>query len=313
MASYRQLHLVGALRTRVEKARAMMEACCLCPRCCRANRLAGEIGQCRVGEQVIVSSYGPHFGEEAPLVGRNGSGTIFFTNCNLHCVFCQNYTISHAGEGTPVSNETLARIILSLQERGCHNINLVSPTHVVPFILDALDLATSQGLNLPLVYNSGGYDSLETLKLLDGIVDIYMPDMKYSDSRTGERLSDVKDYAEINRIAVKEMYRQVGNLQIDEYGIARRGLLIRHLVLPNGLAGTEKTVSFLAQEISTDTYVNIMAQYRPHHQANTMPQISRPVNASEFREAINLARRYGIHQLDKDYALPPLHHCEKKQ
>jgi putative pyruvate formate lyase activating enzyme len=195
--------------------------------------------------------------------------------------------------------------MLSPQERGCHNINLVSPTHVVPFILDALDLAASQGLNLPLVYNSGGYDSLETLKLLDGIVDIYMPDMKYSDSRTGERLSDVKNYAEINRTAVKEMYHQVGNLQIDEYGIARRGLLVCHLVLPNWLAGTEKIVSFLAQEISTDTYVNIMTRYRPHHQANTMPQISRPVNASEFREAINLARRYGIHRLDKDYALPP--------
>jgi putative pyruvate formate lyase activating enzyme len=267
--------------------------------------LAGEIGHCRVGEQVIVSSYGPHFGEEAPLVGRNGSGIIFFTNCNLRCVFCQNYTISHAGEGTPVSNKTLARTMLSPQERGCHNINLVSPTHVVPFILDALDLAASQGLNLPLVYNSGGYDSLETLKLLDGIVDIYMPDMKYSDSRTGERLSDVKNYAEINRTAVKEMYHQVGNLQIDEYGIARRGLLVCHLVLPNWLAGTEKIVSFLAQEISTDTYVNIMTRYRPHHQANTMPQISRPVNASEFREAINLARRYGIHRLDKDYALPP--------
>lgn len=306
MASYQQMHLAGELRTRAEKARAMMEACCLCPRCCRVNRLAGEIGQCRVGEQVIVSSYGPHFGEESPLVGRHGSGTIFFTYCNLHCVFCQNYTISQLGEGTPVNSETLARIMLSLQERGCHNINLVSPTHVIPHILDALDMAASQGLNLPLVYNSGGYDSLETLRLLDGIVDIYMPDMKYSDSRTGERLSGVKDYANVNRTAVKEMHRQVGNLQIDEQGIARRGLLVRHLVLPNGLAGTEKTVSFLAQEISPDTYVNIMAQYRPHYQADTVPQISRPVNAREFREAINLARRYGIRRLDKDYALPPL-------
>jgi putative pyruvate formate lyase activating enzyme len=196
--------------------------------------------------------------------------------------------------------------MLSLQERGCHNINLVSPTHVVPFILNALDLAAGQGLSLPLVYNSGGYDSLETLQLLDGIVDIYMPDMKYSDSRTSERLSGVKDYAEINRTAAKEMHRQVGNLQIDEQGIAWRGLLVRHLVLPNGLASTEKTMRFLAQEISSDTYVNIMAQYRPHYQANTVSEISRPVNAREFREAINLARRYGIHRLDKDYALPPL-------
>ena len=306
MASYQQMHLVGALRTRAEQARAMMESCCLCPRGCRVNRLAGEVGQCHIGEQVLVSSYGPHFGEESPLVGRHGSGTIFFTYCNLHCVFCQNYTISQLGEGTPVDNETLARMMLSLQERGCHNINLVSPTHVVPFILDALDLATAQGLSLPLVYNSGGYDAPETMQLLDGIVDIYMPDMKYSDSRTGERLSGVKNYAEVNRAAVKEMHRQVGDLQIDENGIARRGLLIRHLVMPNGLAGTEKTMSFLAHEISQDTYVNIMAQYRPHYQANTVPEISRPINASEFREAISLARHYGIHRLDKDYALPPL-------
>ncbi len=306
MASYQQMLSTGELRTRAEKAREIMEACCLCPRCCRVNRLAGETGQCNIGEQAIVSSYGPHFGEESPLVGRNGSGTIFFTYCNLHCVFCQNYTISQLGEGTPVSNETLARIMLSLQERGCHNINLVSPTHVVPFILCALDLAADQGLNLPLVYNSGGYDSLETLKLLDGIVDIYMPDMKYSDSRTSERLSDVKEYAEVNRTAVKEMYRQVGNLQIDENGIARRGLLVRHLVMPNRIAGTEKTMRFLAQEISPDIYVNIMAQYRPHYRANTVAEIARPINASEFREAINLARQHGIHRLDKDYALPPL-------
>lgn len=306
MASYQQMYLTGKLRIRAEKVRGMMEACCLCPRCCRVNRLDGEIGQCRVGEQVIVSSYGPHFGEESPLVGRYGSGTIFFTNCNLHCIFCQNYTISQMGEGTPVNSETLARMMLSLQEKGCHNINLVTPTHVVPYILDALNLASSQGLNLPLVYNSGGYDSLETLRLLDGIVDIYMPDMKYSDSRTGEWLSGVKDYAEVNRTAVKEMHRQVGDLQIDEQGIAQRGLLVRHLILPNGLAGTEKTVSFLAQEISPDTYVNIMTQYRPHYRANTAPKISRPVNIREFREAIHLARRYGIHRLDKDYAPPPL-------
>jgi putative pyruvate formate lyase activating enzyme len=300
------MHSTGELRTRSEKAREIMEVCSLCPRCCRVNRLAGEVGQCHIGEQVIISSYGPHFGEESPLVGRNGSGTIFFTHCNLHCVFCQNYTISQLGEGTPVSNETLARIMLSLQERGCHNINLVSPTHVVPFILYALNLAAEQGLNLPLVYNSGGYDSLETLRLLDGIVDIYMPDMKYSNNPTSERLSDVKDYVEVNHTAVKEMHRQVGDLQIDENGIARRGLLVRHLVLPNGLAGTEKTMKFLAQEISPDTYVNIMAQYRPHYRANTVIEITRSINTSEFREAINLARHQGIHRLDKDYAPPPL-------
>ena len=306
MASYQRVHLSGELRTRAEKAREMLEACCLCPRCCRANRLSGESGNCRVSGQVIVSSYGPHFGEESPLVGRHGSGTIFFTYCNLRCIFCQNYTISQLGEGNPVSNDTLARIMLSLQERGCHNINLVSPTHVVPYILDALEIAASQGLSLPLVYNTGGYDSLETLKLLDGIIDIYMPDMKYSDGCIGEQLSGVKDYPEVNRAAVREMYLQVGDLQIDGQGIAQRGLLVRHLVLPNGLAGTEKTLRFLSRDVSPDTYLNIMAQYRPQYKAYDVPSISRSVNAREFREAINLARQYGISRLDKDYAPLPL-------
>jgi putative pyruvate formate lyase activating enzyme len=300
------MHLTGELKTRAEKARAILEACCLCPRHCEVNRLAGESGTCRVSGQVIVSSYGPHFGEEPPLVGRHGSGTIFFTYCNLHCVFCQNYSISQLGEGNPTSSETLARIMLSLQERSCHNINLVSPTHVVPYILDALYLAAGQGLNIPLVYNTGGYDSQETLRLLDGIIDIYMPDMKYSDNRSGEQLSGVKDYPEVNRVAVSEMHRQVGDLQIDEHGIAQRGLLVRHLVLPDGLAGTEKTVRFLSQEVSPNTYLNIMAQYRPQYQAYNVPSISRAVNAQEFREAINLARRYGISRLDKDYASLPL-------
>ncbi|UCB43596.1 MAG: radical SAM protein [Dehalococcoidales bacterium] len=306
MAIYQPMHQTGELRIRAEKARAMLEACCLCPRRCGVNRLAGESGKCRLSGQVIVSSYGPHFGEESPLVGRHGSGTIFFTYCNLRCVFCQNYAISQLGEGSPVNSETLSKIMLSLQERGCHNMNLVSPTHIVPFILDALDLAVSQGLDLPLVYNTGGYDSQETLKLLDGIVDIYMPDMKYSDSRSGEQLSGVKDYPKMNRAAIKEMHRQVGDLQIDEQGIAQRGLLVRHLVLPNGLAGTEKTVRFLSHEVSPNTYLNIMAQYRPQYQAYDVPSISRTVNAREFREAINLARHYGISRLDKDYAPLPL-------
>jgi putative pyruvate formate lyase activating enzyme len=207
----------------------------------------------------MVSSYGPHFGEEAPLVGRGGSGTIFFTHWNLHCIFCQNYTISQLGEGSPVSNEQLAQMMLSLQEKGCHNINLVSPTHVVPFILEALEVAIEKGLRLPIVYNSGGYDSVETLRLLDGVVDIYMPDMKYADTEIGKELSGVKDYPEVNRAAVKEMHRQVGDLQRDASGMAGRGLLVRHLVLPGGLAGTEKIVRFLARDISTDTYVTPQA------------------------------------------------------
>ena len=277
-----------------------MKECHLCPRHCSVNRLAGEEGKCQITTQAMVSSYGPHFGEEAPLVGNHGSGTIFFTYCNLRCIFCQNYTISQLGEGYPVNREELARMMLSLQEKGCHNINLVSPTHVVPYILDALELAVSRGLHLPLVYNTGGYDSLETLKLLDGIVDIYMPDMKYSDAKTAERLSGIEDYPEVNKTAIKEMHRQVGDLHIDEQGVARRGLLVRHLVLPNHLAGTQEVVSFLAQEVSTDTYLNIMAQYHPCHKAFDMPLLSRPVNKQEFHEAINLAHQQGLHRLDKD-------------
>ncbi len=248
----------------------------------------------------MVSSYGPHFGEEAPLVGTNGSGTIFFTYCNLHCLFCQNYTISQLGEGSPVNSEQLAGMMLSLQSKGCHNINLVSPTHVVPYILEALELAASNGLYLPLVYNTGGYDALETLKLLDGVVDIYMPDMKYSDEKIAEELSGIKNYPEINRAAVKEMHRQVGDLQLDKQGVARRGLLVRHLVLPEGLAGTEEVVKFLAREISTDTYLNIMAQYHPCHKAFDMPRLAQPLPKDEFNEAISLAHEQGLYRLDKE-------------
>lgn len=248
----------------------------------------------------MVSSYGPHFGEEAPLVGQHGSGTIFFTNCNLNCLFCQNYTISQLGEGSPVTSQQLAMMMLSLQESGCHNINLVSPTHVVPFILEALEIAVSKGLNLPLVYNTGGYDSLETLRLLDGIIDIYMPDMKYSDEKIAQELSGVKNYPKTNRAAVKEMHRQVGDLKLDNRGIAQRGLLVRHLVLPHGLAGTEEIVRFIAQEISPNTYLNIMAQYHPAYKAFDHPRLAQPLPKHEFDQAIELAHRYGLHRLDKE-------------
>ena len=284
----------------------MLEECWVCPRHCGVNRLAGESGKCHITSQVLISSYGPHFGEEAPLVGRHGSGTIFFTYCNLRCVFCQNYTISQLGEGSPVNKEELARMMLSLQAKGCHNINLVSPTHVVPYILDALELAVRAGLYLPLVYNSGGYDCVETLKLLDGIVDIYMPDMKYSDERTAEQLSGIKDYPEVNKAAIKEMHRQVGDLQLDEQGVAQCGLLVRHLVLPNQLAGTEEVVRFLAQEVSTDTYLNIMAQYHPCYKAFDIPLLSRPVNKQEFYEAIELAHQQGLYRLDRYHFPLPL-------
>ena len=255
---------------------------------------------------MVISSYGPHFGEEAPLVGRHGSGTIFFTYCNLQCVFCQNYAISQLGEGRAVDSEELAGMMLSLQAKGCHNINLVSPTHVVPFIVDALELAVSKGLYLPLVYNSGGYDSVETLGLLDGIIDIYMPDMKYSDEKTAEQLSGIKDYPKVNKAAVKEMHRQVGDLQMDKQGVAHRGLLVRHLVLPDRLAGTQEVVRFLAQEVSTNTYLNIMAQYRPGYKALDIPQLARPVLGQEFYEAIDLAHQQGLYRLDKVYTSLPL-------
>jgi len=290
----------------VEPAREILRECRLCPRECRIDRLTGQKGKCQVTREVVVSSYGPHFGEEAPLVGGHGSGTIFFAHCNLKCVFCQNYTISQLGEGTEVISDELAGMMLSLQTQGCHNINLVSPTHVVPHILAALEIAVRKGLSVPLVYNTGGYDSLETLRLLDGIVDIYMPDMKYSDARIAEQLSGIKDYPGANQAAVKEMHRQVGDLQMDERGVAQRGLLVRHLVLPNRLAGTEEVVRFLAQEVSRDTYLNIMAQYHPCHKAFDLPRLSRRITDKEFSEAVDLAHRYGLNRLDRHMPSPLL-------
>jgi len=299
VAAYLELYHRGELENRVEAAKSLLESCSVCPRHCSINRLNGETGACRTAHAAIVSSYGPHFGEEAPLVGRYGSGTIFFTNCNLRCLFCQNYSISQLGEGERVSKEELAYMMLTLQTKGCHNINLVSPTHVVPQILEALELAVESGLHLPLVYNSGGYDSLETLRILDGIVDIYMPDMKYSDEETAKELSGIENYPQVNKTAVKEMYRQVGDLQISQDGIAERGLLIRHLVLPHGLAGTEEIVNFIANEISPNTYVNIMAQYHPCYKAFQIPSLSRQISPLEFQEAVELAHQAGLNRLDK--------------
>jgi len=298
MAAYQELYRSGELEQRVKRARAILKSCELCPRRCRVDRLQGETGMCRTGAEAVVSSYGPHFGEEAPLVGLHGSGTIFFTHCNLRCMFCQNYTISQLGDGRVVSKGELARMMLSLQERGCHNINLVTPTHVVPQILEALNIAAGLGLLIPLVYNCGGYESLETLRLLDGIVDIYMPDMKYSDERGARRFSGVKDYPAVNRAAVKEMHGQVGDLELDERGVAKRGLLVRHLVLPHGIAGTEGVVRFLAEEVSPNTYLNVMAQYYPSHRAFKIPALSRPLTRQELAEAIGLAREHGLERLD---------------
>jgi putative pyruvate formate lyase activating enzyme len=298
MAAYHRLYESGELHSRVQQALTILECCHLCPRGCGVNRLKDEVGECHIGRYAMVSSYGPHFGEEAPLVGQRGSGTIFFTYCNLRCLFCQNYQISQSGEGEVVSAEKIADMMLSLQGMGCHNINLVSPTHVVPQILEALEIAVSQGLSLPLVYNTGGYDSVKTLKLLDGIVDIYMPDMKYSAANIALRLSGIRSYPAVNRAAVKEMHRQVGELEMDGHGVAIKGLLVRHLVLPHGLAGTAEVVRFLAQEVSTDTYLNVMAQYHPCHKASQFPELSRPITGEEFTEAVELAESYGLHRLD---------------
>ena len=246
-----------------------------------------------------MSSFGPHYGEERPLVGSQGSGTIFFTNCNLHCLFCQNFDISHLGEGQEASARQLATIMLNLQGMGCHNINLVSPSHSVPQILEALCIAAEEGLQLPLVYNTGGYDSLETLALLDGVVDIYMPDAKYWDSEVAGRLSGASDYPEVMRQALKEMHRQVGPLVIDEDGIARRGLLVRHLVMPERLAGTREIMRFIAGEVSPDTYINVMSQYRPCYRANEVPELRRAVTTHEYREAMQEAVAAGLHRLDR--------------
>jgi putative pyruvate formate lyase activating enzyme len=266
----------------------------MCPRQCGASRLDDEPGICRSGRNALVSSYGPHYGEESVLVGRHGSGTIFFANCNLDCVFCQNYDISHYGEGREVTPEKLGRIMLELQNSGCHNINLVSPTHFVPQILEALITAPEPGVNIPLVYNSGGYDSVEILKILDGIVDIYMPDIKFGDDTAGAKYTGVKDYFTAARQAVKEMYRQVGDLVVDNRGIARRGLLVRHLVLPNNIAKSEAVIRFVAEQISKDTYINIMDQYYPAHHAFRYEELNRRIKEAEYMEVISTARRLGL-------------------
>ena len=296
--AYRDLLSAGILKKRVLEMNKKLARCDLCPRNCSVNRLGGELGICGVGQQAWVSSYGPHLGEEKPLRGWNGSGTIFFSGCNLSCIFCQNAEISQQVAGRPVTADHLAGIMLELQARGCHNINLVSPTHVISQILEAIYLAAKKGLSLPIVYNTGGYDSIGTLELLDGIIDIYMPDMKYSSDNSGERLSGVPDYPSVNKKAVREMHRQVGDLRLDSRGIAVKGLLIRHLVLPAGLAGSRNVLEFIAREISRNTYLNIMDQYRPAYKAQRFPEIDRPVHQEEFEGVIDLAAELGLKRLD---------------
>ncbi|MEO0095576.1 MAG: radical SAM protein [candidate division WOR-3 bacterium] len=271
----------------------MLNPCRLCPRECKVNRLAGEFGNCKAGINPKVSSYHQHFGEEYCLVGRFGSGTIFFTYCNLHCVFCQNYDISQHGIGRVITIERLAEMMIELQELGCHNINLVTPTPWVPQIVGALSIAKDNGLNIPIVYNCGGYESVEILKMLEGIIDIYMPDIKYGDNDKGKKYSGVSNYWDVVRQALKEMHRQVGDLII-ENGIAKRGLLIRHLVLPNKLADTKKCLEFIAKEISKDSFVNVMEQYHPTYRANEYPELNRRITLEEYRCAIKELYQLGL-------------------
>ncbi len=279
---------------KIKKLYNLLNPCRLCPHYCGVNRLGNEKGYCRAGNKPVVSSYAPHLGEEPPIRGIRGSGTIFFTYCNLRCIYCQNYTISQLGEGEEIEVKELKRIMLWLQSLGCHNINLVTPTHQIPFIAEAVYLARQKGLNIPIVYNSGGYDSIETLKLLEGIIDIYMPDFKYFDDVIAERLSGCKNYVEVAKTALKEMHRQVGDLVINPAGIAEKGLLVRHLVLPENLAGTDRIIQFISQEISKDTYLNIMDQYYPCFKVNEYPPLCRRISHKELNMAIGWAQEAGL-------------------
>jgi putative pyruvate formate lyase activating enzyme len=287
----------GEIAARANELAQRLSSCDICPRRCKVDRVADETGWCGIGRLAVVASLGPHFGEERPLVGRAGSGTVFFSGCNLGCVFCQNEDISQNVRGRRVGPETLAAIFLEVQELGCHNLNLVTPTHVTPQILEALAVAARLGLRLPIVWNSGGYDSVELLRLLDGVIDIYMPDMKLWEPETADRLLSAPDYPDVARRALAEMHRQVGDLDLDRHGVARRGLLVRHLVLPQGLAGTEQVAAFVAS-LSAETYFNLMDQYRPCHHAFETAGIQRPISGDEWKTALAETRAAGLRRLD---------------
>jgi putative pyruvate formate lyase activating enzyme len=298
-AAYLEAYRSGLLEEKIRRSLRWLKRCTLCPRFCKVDRLAGETGSCKTARQAFVASYGPHFGEEQPLVGRRGSGTIFFTHCNLYCIFCQNYDISQGGQGVSVSAMDLAGIMVHLQQQGCHNINFVTPSHVIAQILEALPSAIEMGLQVPLVYNCGGYERVSALKLLDGVVDIYMPDFKFWDTEVARELCDAPDYPERARSALLEMHRQVGDLELDADGIAERGLLVRHLVMPGHLSGAASVVRFIAEEISRDTYLNIMDQYHPCGQAVGKRHLGRRITGQEFEEALDAAGQVGLRRLDE--------------
>jgi putative pyruvate formate lyase activating enzyme len=290
----------GLYKEKLIRAQSMLQKCNVCPRTCKVNRINDELGECKAGFEPIISSYFPHFGEERPLVGSRGSGTIFIAGCNLQCLFCQNYETSHLCEGKPVSIEQFSSMMLELQRLGCHNINIVTPSHIVPQLIEAVFLAATNGLRLPLVYNSSGYDALASLRLLEGVVDIYMPDLKFFNNELAARYTTVSDYSHISRKAIKEMHRQVGDLVIED-GIAKKGLLVRHLVMPGLGEDSKKILQFIANEISLNTYLNIMPQYRPAGEAHRYPEISHSLPYSEFIAAIEYARSLGMSRLDKEY------------
>lgn len=288
-ASPSYLHLTDSeWKERIEKAISMLEECKVCPHECGVNRLKGELGYCKTGRYAVVDSFFPHRGEEKPIRGRRGSGTVFFSYCNMKCVYCQNYPISQLGEGKEITPQELADAFLTLQKLGCHNINLVTPSHVVPQILEALYLAVKRGLRIPIVYNTSSYDSVESLQLLEGIVDIYLADLKYADDTVGKKYSKVKDYFSVASRAIEEMYRQVGDLVLDEEGVAVRGVLIRHLVLPCDVAGTQRVMEFI-RNLSPSMAVNVMSQYRPYYKAYLYPEIARPVTGYEMKKALDAA------------------------
>jgi putative pyruvate formate lyase activating enzyme len=291
---YAKLFQAGELDNRIKILNKRLKNCIVCPHHCKVDRPNNKRGFCRAGANMVIDGYGPHYGEESVLVGKGGSGTIFFSYCTLQCVFCQNCEISHYGEGYEITPSELAEIMLSLQNKGCHNINLVSPSHFVPQIAEAVSLAAKGGLMLPLVYNTGGYDEVDTLKLLEGIIDIYMPDIKFGDNAKAKKYTKSAKYFDVAKSAVKEMHRQVGNLKTNEEGIAYKGLLVRHLVMPENIADTDKVLEFIANEVSKDTFINIMSQYYPAHKSYTFPELSRRISRNEYNEAVKYAKELGM-------------------
>ena len=292
--SYLKTSRSGRLKKITGRLFNSLKSCVICPRKCKVNRLEGKVGFCKTGKLPKVYSFMSHFGEEPSVSGTKGSGTIFFSHCNMGCVYCQNYDFSQLGKGREYEFAELSEIMLNLQKSGCHNINLVTPTHVLPQILKALEIAISRGLSIPLVYNTSGYDSVETIKLLEGIVDIYLADMRYADSAISQKLSQAADYPQFNRKAIKEMHRQVGVARFDEQGLIRQGLIIRHLVLPNQISGTDKIMRFISEEVSRETYISLMSQYLPYYKASAHPEINRRLKDDEYEEAKKILERYNL-------------------